>query len=78
MASVDINKTVEDHNTQIELTNVKAELLYTDSNNYGKRNFKVIPYTQLNNTILPNYKEYYQTYKNIVLERNKNIIMPEL
>ncbi len=77
MASVDINKTVEDHNTQIELTNVKAELLYTDSNNYGKRNFKVIPYTQLNNTILPNYKEYYQTYKNIVLERNKNIIMPE-
>ncbi len=78
MASVEINKTVEDHNTQIELTNVKAELLYTDSNNYGKRNFKVIPYTQLNNTILPNYKEYYQTYKNIVLERNKNIIMPEL
>ena len=78
MASVDINKTVEDHNTQIELTNVKAELLYTDSNNYGKRNFKVIPYTQLNNTILPNYKEYYQTYKNIVLERNKNIIMPKL
>ena len=44
----------------------KAELLYTSSSYGGKRNFKVYPYSKLNNSILPNYENYYNEYKGIV------------
>ena len=71
MVAVDINKTIEDGNTTISIDNLKADLLYTKSN-YG-RNFKVYPYSRLDDSILPNYMSYYEKYKSVVMDRNKNI-----
>jgi len=66
MVSLNINK---DLNTnEITLSDIEAELLYTYSdNNKGYRgNFKVYPYTKLNDNLLPDYKTYYNKYMNIV------------
>ena len=78
MVSIDIHKTVENGITTIELRNPKAELLYTDSTYGRKRNFVVYPYTSLNDEILPGYRDYYETYKNIVLSLDSSIEMPSL
>ena len=43
-----------------------------------KRNFVVYPYTSLNDELLPGYRDYYETYKNIVLSLDSNIEMPSL
>lgn len=71
MMSVNIKKEVEEGITTISLNDLKADLLYTYSK-YGK-NFKVYPYSELNNVILPNYKEYYEKYKNVVIDKYQNI-----
>ena len=42
----------------------KAELVYTKD----KRNFRVIPYPQLNDSILPGHQTYYEKYKAVVNE----------
>ena len=42
----------------------KAELLYTKD----KRDFRVIPYPQLNDSILPGWQNYYNKYKAVVNE----------
>lgn len=73
MVSVNIKKTTFKGQTTVSVESPKAELLYTKANSYGKRNFKVYPYSQLNNTILPNYKNYYEKYKKIITSR-----MPDL
>lgn len=73
MVSVNIKKTTFKGETTIKIESPKAELLYTKSSSYGKRNFKVYPYSQLNSTILPNYKSYYEKYKAIITSR-----LPEL
>lgn len=73
MFAIDIHKTVENGITTISLENPKAELIYTKSYYGGKRNFKVYPYSELNNTLLSNYMTYYEKYKAIVSER-----LPEL
>ena len=78
MASIDIHKTVENGVSTIELRNPKAELLYTHSTYGRKRNFVVYPYTSLNDEILPGYRDYYETYKNIVLSLDSSIEMPSL
>ena len=74
MVGVDIHKTVDNDVTTIELRNPRAELLYTAS----RQGFIVYPYTSLNDSILPNYKSYYETYKNIVLSLDQSITMPSL
>ncbi len=77
MVSVDINKTVDKGNTTIAIENPKAELIYTKYNLSGKANFKVYPYSQLNNTILPNYYTYYEKYKAIVTEKYPDLAFAE-
>lgn len=66
MVSVNVNKDLKTN--KISVDDVEAELLYTYSdNNKGYRaNYKVIPYTKLNNSLLNNYQEYYNRYMNIV------------
>ena len=73
MMSVDIKKVVDKGVTTVSIENPKAELLYTKFNLRGKFNFKVYPYSQLNNTILPNYRSYYEKYKAVVTERYPNL-----
>lgn len=78
MAAVTIKKVVENDVTTITLENPKADLVYTDSSMSGKRNFKVYPYSQLNNTILPNYMSYYEKYTSIVTSMSDRIEMTSL
>ncbi len=72
MMGLNIKKVVENNNTTISLEDLKADLIYTHYNN-SSRDFKVYPYSDLNNIILPNYKEYYEKYKNVVTERYQGI-----
>ncbi len=68
MMSVDIKKKVDvDGTVTVTVENPKAELTYTKSN-YCK-NFKVYPYSQLNNGILSNYEALRNKYQGVVSQR---------
>lgn len=70
MMELTIKKHVDkEDNVTISIINPKAELIYTKSYYSRKRNFKVYPYPQLNNTILPNYMSLYEKYKGVVSSR---------
>ncbi len=75
MASVKIKKVVENKVTTITLEEPKAQLVYTHSSYGSKRNFKVYPYTSLNNTLLPNYMTYYEKYKSVVTSMTDQVEM---
>ena len=61
----------KDDNGKITFNNVKADLIYTYFKN--ATNFKVYPYTKLNNTLLNGYEKYYDKYK-AVLTRYSNVV----
>lgn len=60
LVTLDINK----KDGKITFNNIKANLIYT----YFKvsRNFKIYPYTKLNNSLLNNYQSYYNKYKSVL------------
>ena len=67
MMSVDIKKVVNvDDSVVVTVENPKAELTYTKSYHGGKRNFKVYPYSQLNNNILSGYEALRDKYQGVV------------
>jgi poly-gamma-glutamate synthesis protein (capsule biosynthesis protein) len=68
LVSLNIKK---DEEGNISFNDIKAELLYTYFK--GSRNFKVYPYSKIDNTILNNYQKYYDKYK-AVLTRYTNIV----
>lgn len=73
MMEVTIKKIVDvDDTVTISIESPKAELIYTYSK-YG-RNFKVYPYYRLDNTLLPNYMNYYEYYKGIVSSRYPELV----
>lgn len=73
MMEVTIKKVVDvDDTVTISIESPKAELIYTYSR-YG-RNFKVYPYYRLDNTLLPNYMNYYEYYKGIVSSRYPELV----
>ena len=75
MMEVTIKKVVDvDDSVSVSIINPKAELIYTKSNNSRNRDFMVYPYSQLNNTILPNYMSYYEKYKQIVSSRYPELV----
>ena len=79
MVSVDIKKTVAKDNTTISLENQAAELIYTYSNSYPqKRDFKVYPYSELNDNLLAGYRDYYNKYKDIVLSKTDVVKMKDI
>lgn len=65
---------IKDKNNKIIFDNIKANLIYTYFK--GSNDFKVYPYTKLNNTLLNNYETYYNKYKS-VLTRYSDIIEVE-
>lgn len=72
MVSLDVTKDFSTND--ISFSNIKAELLYTYSN-YAKgwrSNFKVYPYTKLNESLLSNHQTYYNKYMGIVLSSDTN------
>ena len=64
MAAFDVEKTVENGETKISVTNAKGDLLWTHHNYYT--NFKVIPFSRLNDSILYNYRAIYEQYKGYI------------
>ncbi len=68
IASVDINKVVENGVTTISLDNVKGDLVYTERTS-GFRNFRILPFYKLDDSILPNYINVKTKYEAII---NKN------
>jgi poly-gamma-glutamate synthesis protein (capsule biosynthesis protein) len=71
MVNYDIVKTDEG----IKIENVEAELIYTYYNNF--RNYKIYPFSNLNNNVLPNYLNYYDTYSKILKRYDSNIVVKE-
>ena len=66
--------TYPDGNKENIVANPKAELLYTKSTKGEKRNFKVYPYRNLDDTVLENYQETLQKYKSVVETYVKDIV----
>ena len=71
VVSLDINK---GEDSKVTFDNIKANLIYTYFKN--GRNFKIYPYTKLDNNLLNNYQTYYNKYKS-VLTRYTDIIEVE-
>lgn len=73
MVSLNVNKDLSDN--KINISDIETELLYTysdNSKNYRK-NFKVYPYTKLNDNILPNHDLYYNKFMNYVISSKDDI-----
>ena len=66
MTSIDITKTTNPNTNEItiSLDNLNNELIYTYYNNY--KNFQVIPFTNLTDDYLKDYKEISKKYINII------------
>ena len=62
---------IKDEFGKITFNNIKADLIYTYFK--GSRDFKIYPYTMLDNSILNNYQVYYNKYKS-VLNRYTDIV----
>lgn len=72
MMSVKIKKKVDvGGSVTVTVEDPHAELTYTKSN-YCK-NFKVYPYSQLNNSILPNYESLRNKYQGVVSSRYSDL-----
>ena len=70
MMTLDIKKFKDmDDSITITIENPRAELIYTKSYFSRKRNFKVYPYSQLDNSILNGYNTLYERYKGVVSSR---------
>ena len=67
MVSLNVEKDLETNT--ISIGDIEAELLYTYSDEVKgyRANFKVYPYTKLNESLLSNYEEYYNRYINVVI-----------
>lgn len=72
MASVTIKKTVSDGVTTITLEEPSAELVYTKKPSYGV-GYKLYPFSKLNDSILPGYKNYYEQYMKVATNGSKEI-----
>ena len=76
MASLNITKTVEkDKTSSIKIDNVKAEFVYT-YHDPSYHNFKLIRWKDLDDNILPGYREYFQELKNTI--DNDQVIIEDL
>lgn len=78
MVSVNIEKAVINDTTSINISDPTAELIYTYSTYNPRKNFKLYPYTKLNDKLLPNYKEYYNKFMNIVTSKSTRVIPVKL
>ena len=79
LTALNITKTVKEDISTITLSNVGTELIYTDyvtvetPYGLGAKNYKLYPFSELNNTILPNYKQIREKYNAIVTNLDSTI-----
>lgn len=64
LVGLDINKSIQNGNVSVKIDNIRTELIYTYYDNY--KDFKVIPFNNLNNNLLNNYESIQDSYNNIV------------
>ncbi len=73
MMEVTVKKHVDiDDTVTVSVVEPKAELVYTYANRHTggyNKNFKLYTYHQLNDKLLPGYKDYYSKYTKIVSEK---------
>ena len=73
MATVDITKTVEkDKTSKVKIDNVGAQFVYT-YHDASYHNFKLILFKDLNDTILPGYKNAFNSLKETIDNENVKI-----
>ena len=65
MASCIITKDLK--TGEVTISDVEAELLYTEKNYNKKLGFKIYPYTILTDSILSDHEKYYNEFMNIVI-----------
>ncbi len=76
MASVTIHKKTINGKTSLTLENPTADLEFVYSvpvSSNSRKNYKLYPYSDLNDNLLKGYKEYYNKFMDIVTKYNKNI-----
>ena len=72
MSSLTIKKTIKEDETNIKITNIKNDLIYTYHNNYT--NFKVIPFSNPKiKEYLKNYIDVYNQYSDIIETSDERI-----
>ena len=71
IAGFDINKTFENGKTTVKIENPRADLIWTYHQYY--KNFKVIPFSNLDDSLLPGYQSIYEQYKPIITEYDSNV-----
>ena len=64
MSSLDITKTVKGDDVDIKIDNINNELIYT--RHIGYRDFKVVPFSEIDSTYLPTYESVYNKYSEVV------------
>lgn len=69
IASVNIKK----DDNKIIISDAKIDLIYTSYKYSLPYNFVIYPYHNINSQVLPNYKTYYEKYKNILTKYDKSI-----
>lgn len=76
MASVTIHKKTVNGKASLTLENPTADLEFVYSvpvSSNSRKNYKLYPYSDLNDNLLNGYKEYYNKFMDIVTKYNKNI-----
>ena len=71
MVSLNIVKKVDNDQITIKIEDVKGDLIYTYYDNF--KNFKVIPFSKLNNNLLKNYEKIKEEYIAIINNYDKTI-----
>lgn len=71
LVNIDIIKTETSSETRVILTNLSTSLIYTYYKNHS--NYKVIPFSKLDDSILPNYKNLKIKYESIVKYYDQSI-----
>jgi len=77
LASVNINKKVKDDTIQISYEDITAELIYTYSDK-NRKNFKVIPFRNITEDLLPNYRTHYATYSSIITNYDDTVMVTKI
>ena len=79
MSSLRITKTVKGEDVDVKISNVENELIYNYYNQSTWRGFLVIPFSnpEIAN-YLPNYKNVYETYKEVVQKLDSSMYVKEV
>jgi len=81
MASVTVHKKTVNGESSITLEKPTAELEYVYSvpvSSNARKNYRLYPYTMLNDNLLKDYKKHFNKYMSIVTKYNKNILYKEI